>query len=388
MLDLAPHQKKAVQELDNGKILMGGVGSGKSRTAVAYYLAKESPKDIYVITTAKKRDSLDWVGEFAAGHVYRDDRARHGKLVVDSWNNIDKYDKVENAFFIFDEQRLVGSGAWYKSFIKIARNNHWILLSATPGDTWLDYVAVFVANGFYKTRTEFKARHCIYSHYGSYPKLERYVEVRELIANRAAIVVEMPYLRGTVRHLTQVKCEYDKELMETCQKKRWNVLENRPLRDVSEMFRVARKIVNTDSTRLTSLLSILESHPRVIVFYNFNYELDALKTKLQEEGMCMAQWNGHKHEPIPDSESWIYLVQYTAGSEGWNCIETDAMVFYSLTYSYKQFEQAFGRIDRMNTPFTDLYYYILMDDSWISKAIWRALQTKKNFNESSMKVSW
>ncbi len=385
MLELMPHQEDALEEMHNGCILWGGTGTGKSITAVGYYKKMEAPRNVYVITTAKKRDSLDWVGEFSSiGVGCSSDATVAGVLTVDSWNNIGKYVDVQDAFFIFDEQRLVGSGHWTKTFIKIAKSNRWILLSATPGDTWMDYIPVFLANGWYKNRTEFKREHVIYSHYSRFPKIERYVGVNKLVRLRNAVLVEMPYTPHTVRHSTDVHVEYDKELFDKVVKSRWHVFENRPLRDIAELFSVMRKVVNSDSSRIEAVRSLLTQHPKLIVFYNFDYELDMLRSLREQSGMSdvtIAEWNGHLHQEIPNCDRWLYLVQYTAGSEGWNCVETDAMVFYSLTYSYKAWHQSHGRIDRLNTPFIDLYYYVLKSKSVLDMAIWRSLREKRSFNE-------
>jgi hypothetical protein len=530
-LGLHPHQEKAVKELSNGKILFGGVGSGKSITAVAYYLTNEAPRDVYVITTAKKRDSLDWEAEFIKAGVSTHPGGLAGRLTVDSWNNITKYTDIREAFFIFDEQRLVGSGVWTKVFITIAKANHWILLSGTPGDTWLDYIPVFVANGWYKNRTDFKRQHVVYSHYSKFPKVDHYVDTGRLLRLRREVLVHMPYTRHTNRLETIIDVSYDKEQEEMIWKKRWNVYDDKPLKDVAELCRVARKSVNSDASRITALKELMEKHPRVIVFYNFDYELEILreglsesnsiliqkpsttkndseskiesipsmnspelftKTKLaqaaldnqtsaqdlqkavsnyldatsesagsvdsrsgmentdttwttssgrhmylltnqmidrysylsaeqlqreilreigqaqidsngtpdqcswtdEESGLTsvescgssdirdsvqIAEWNGHKHEEIPQSARWVYLVQYTAGAEGWNCTETDTIVFYSLNYSYKLNEQCKGRIDRMNTKFTDLHYYYLKSKSKIDNMIWKSISHKQDF---------
>jgi len=376
---LYPHQQDALQKLTNGSILWGGVGTGKSLTAVAYYIEKEAPKDIIVITTAKKRDSLEWEGEFVkygVGSTF----TTQGVLKVDSWNNIAKYTEVEGAFFIFDEQRLVGTGKWVKSFLKIAKRNRWILLSATPGDTWLDYIPVFVANGFYKNQTEFKREHVVYKTYSKFPKVDRYTGLNRLLRQRNQLLVEMPYLSHTVRHVTDVTVEHDKELFAKVVKRKWNVFTNKPLRDVTELFITMRRVANSHISRLNTIKNLLDVHPRLIVFYNFDYELEALRTL---EGVTIGEWNGHKHQPIPKTKEWVYLVQYAAGAEGWNCIATDAMAFYSLPYSYKLWHQAHGRIDRINTPYRDLWYYVLKGTSLIDTAVAKALSEKRNFNESA-----
>jgi hypothetical protein len=384
-MELKPHQEAALAKLDNGKILWAGVGSGKSRVAVQYYVNNEAPRDVYVITTAKKRDKLEWDGEFVHESVSTDkDSTYFGQLTVDSWNNIAKYAEVKDGFFIFDEQRLVGSGTWVRSFLKIARNNRWILLSATPGDTWLDYIPVFIANGFYKNRTEFKREHVVYKPFSKFPKVDRYLNTGRLNKLRNQILVEMPYTKLTTRHTKTIYVAHNQELLKSIVKNRWHIYHNRPIRDVSEMFALLRRIVNSDPSRVRAIRELLERHPKMIVFYNFDYELELLRAL--ENQVTVAEWNGHKHEEIPKTDGWVYLVQYVAGAEGWNCVETDTTVFYSLTYSYKNWENAHGRIDRMNTPFFDLWYYILRSKSQPEWDNWRSLSAKKNFNTANYPI--
>lgn len=358
---------------------------GKSLTAVGYYLTKEAPSDVIVITTAKKRDSLDWQREFVRYGISDHERGPFGGLLtVDSWNNIAKYEDREECFFIFDEQRVVGAGAWVKSFQRIARKNRWILLSATPGDTWIDYVPVFVANGLFRSAAQFKREHVVYAPFAKFPKIVKYLEVPTLEKYRNMLLVEMPYEKHTERIVEWVTCDYDKDLMKQVVSRRWNVYEDKPLRDVSEMFRVMRRVVNTSDSRLAVLADLLSKHTKVIVYYNFDYELYILEDFLGSSGVSFSQWNGHKHQSAPQNEGpWAYLVQYMSGAEGWNCTYSDAICFYSLTYSYRTFEQAQGRIDRMDTPFEKLYYYVLWSDSQIDKSIRNAIKHKKNFNERS-----
>ena len=399
---LYDYQMDAVKKMHNGCILNGGVGSGKSRTSLYYYFKEQGgsidpdykpmkvpAKDLYIITTARKRDTLEWEGELAHFLMSTDEEQykRYGNhIYVDSWNNIKKYQNVYSSFFIFDEQRLVGSGAWVKTFYKIARKNRWILLSATPGDCWSDYIPVFVANGFYKNKTEFIAEHVVYSRFTKYPKIEKYINVQPLIEYKNRILINMDFKRDTVQHHDNIFVNYDKNLYTLTTKNRWDPFKDEPIQQASSMCYILRKIVNDDPDRIVKVCKILEKCKKAIIFYNFDYELEAL-LNIQMPGYEVKQWNGHKHEPLPSGERWMYLVQYSAGAEGWNCIYCDTIIFYSQNYSYKIMEQASGRIDRLNTPYKDLYYYHLKSKSGIDLAISRALSQKKNFNESNY-INW
>lgn len=395
-IELRDYQLKAVEQMRNGCILCGGVGSGKSRTSLAYYYVRnggvlgtneyipmdDPPKDLYIITTARKRDTFEWEEELIPFlmSTHNENNLYSNKVVVDSWNNIKKYAELKDAFFIFDEQRVIGSGTWVKAFLKIARSNEWILLSATPGDTWQDYIPVFIANGFYKNRTEFTREHIVYSRFSKFPKVDRYLNTGRLIRLRNIILVNMDFKRQTVSHHEDIYVKYDVANYKMAGKNRWDPFKKEPIINAAGLCYVWRKIVNLDTSRQIALLEILEKHPKAIIFYNFDYELELLKRILV--GYEIAEWNGHKHQPIPTGDMWAYLVQYNAGAEGWNCITTDTIIFFSQNYSYKIMAQSAGRIDRMNTPFTDLYYYHLKSRSGIDLAISKALKEKKTFNES------
>ena len=386
---LREHQVKALSQMRNGCILNGTVGSGKSVTSLAYYfivvckgslasMKMKEPRDLYIITTATKRDKREWPLECA---IFGLDEGKG--LVIDSWNNIKKYKDVRGAFFIFDEQRVVGSGEWVKAFLEITKRNGWILLSATPGDNFMDYCPVFIANGFYKNRTDFIRQHVIYKPYVKYRAIDRYVNVRKLYYYRDKILVHMDFERHVEHHHYDIIAPYSNDIYKRIIKDRWNVFENRPIVNASELCYTLRRLVNSDERRLQMVGDIIESHQKVIIFFNFTYEAEALIGLCNRLGVPVARWDGIKHEPIPDTDRWAYILQYAAGDSGWNCIETDTIIFYSQNYSYKSTVQAAGRIDRMNTPFSNLYYYHVRSKSGIDNAIHRALVQKKKFNEKA-----
>lgn len=406
MIKLDDYQIEAILKMKNGCILNGGVGSGKSRTALGYYYLQNGGimegltggtyipmdrfgiRDLYIITTAMKRDSLEWEDELIPFGLNKnpDLNTYKNKIVIDSWNNIKKYQNVYGAFFIFDEQRVCGSGAWVKAFLDISRKNRWILLSATAGDCWKDYIPVFIANGFYKNKTEFYREHVVMSRFTQYPKIERYINEGRLLKCRNELLIDMKFKRPTVPHNENMYVLYDVSAYKDICRTRWNPYENQPIETASDFCYQLRRVVNSSESRQCMLLEILEDHPKAIIFYNYNYELDILKSLPYGDDVVIAEHNGHKHDPVPTSDKWIYLVQYNSGAEGWNCITTDTIIFYSQTYSYKVLSQAKGRIDRRNTPFTDLYYYHLQSRSGIDLAISKALSNKKQFNESNFYI--
>ena len=396
-----PEQIQAVRQLQNGSILAGGVGSGKTLTSLAWYLTsvcnaasfkkggslvkkkvKGSPT-LYVITTAKKRDSLEWEGEAARLGLSTDPACSFtgSSIVVDSWNNIGKYSDREHAVFFFDEQRASGSGRWVKEFLKITRKNTWLLLSATPGDVWMDYLPVFMAHGFFRTRTEFMEDHVIFDRFAKYPKVKRYIGEAKLQRLRRSILVEMPVERHTTRERETVYCDYDRDLYKWVVKNRMDPWTEEPLRDAGGVCRILRKVVSDNDWRSAQAKRILSSNERVIVFYNYNYELDRILAVAESLGLPTAQWNGHRHDAIPAESRWVYICQYTSAAEGWNCTSTDTVLFWSLNYSWRVTEQCEGRIDRLNTPYSRLRYYFLESHSSIDEAVRRSLSSKKVFNE-------
>ena len=375
---LYDYQQKAVDDLSNGKILLGGTGAGKTMTSLAYYVKNENKRDVYVITTAKKRDDLEWEKDASNFGITNTGPGHNvGQLTVDSWNNIKKYQDVSGAFFIFDEQRLVGSGSWSKAFLKIARHNRWVMLTATPGDKWEDYTSIFVANGFYKNKTEYIDNHMVYTYYGGYPKLKRYINEQKLEKLRRHVLVEMDYVPHTRRHINKVYSDYNKDLVVETMKTLKDPETGEPFQGASGLMYAVRKIVNSDPNRVEAVKKLAKKIDKLIIFYNYDYELELLREAFPNA----KERNGHNHDPLPTTKTWTYLVQYTAGAEAWNCTTTSAMVFYSMTYSYKTFMQAQGRIDRVNTPFTDLSYFVMTSDSAVDRGIERALENKKDFNE-------
>ena len=400
---LKPFQENCLERLSTGKVLAADTGAGKSIMSLAWYLSKECASDehslksgakawtlyhgspdLYIITTPKKRDSEEWESDLSKFNLVKGRNSKEMgevNIFIDSWNNIKKYTEIKNSVFIFDEQRAVGSGTWAKSFVKIAKQNHWIMLSATPGDTWSDWCPLMIAKGYYPNRTAFFNKHAVYNPYVKYREIIRWDNTDELEYYRSKMLVTCRMEKKTTRHFEEVIADCsNKYEVKRAYKERTNPKTGEPFKSASELCAYTRNIINTDPTRSAVGLKIIQMYDRIIIFYTLTDELEGIKWACNKAGRKMYFYNGEIHDQVPTGNNWAYIVQYTAGSEAWNCTTCNAMLFWDLTYSYKQFKQATGRIDRLNTPYSDLYYYAIRSYMPLDLAIRRALREKKDFN--------
>lgn len=373
-ISMYEYQLEAIDKLQSGMILWGNVGSGKSRTSLYFYCKNYSNKKLLIITTAQKRNNGEWLEECKVFGL---------KPIIDSWNNIRKYEKYENCFIIFDEDHLTGYGAWSKTFIKMAKCNDWLVLTGTPGDNYSEFMTVFIAKGWYKNKRDFEENHVIYSRYSKYPKVDRYINQGLLEKHRRDILVKMFVEKRPRVHKEIVITQYDISKYKKAYKEKRDE-NNKPFKNATAFCLYLRKICNEDESKIVKVRELLLKHNKVIIFYNYIYEKEILLKLLKTmKTFNVGEYNGQHHDDIPIGERWAYLCQYTAASEGWNCLLCDTMIFFSMSYSYKAMEQAAGRINRVNTPYKDLYYYYLRTTSGIDLSINRALSTKRNFNEST-----
>lgn len=373
-ISMYEYQLEAINKLQSGMILWGNVGSGKSRTSLYFYCKNYSNKKLLIITTAQKRNNGEWLEECKVFGL---------KPIIDSWNNIRKYEKYENYFIIFDEDHLTGYGAWSKTFIKMAKCNDWLVLTGTPGDNYSEFMTVFIAKGWYKNKRDFEENHVIYSRYSKYPKVDRYINQGLLEKHRRDILVKMFIEKRPRVHKEIVITQYDISKYKKAYKDKRDE-NNKPFKNATAFCLYLRKICNEDESKIVKVRELLLKHNKVIIFYNYIYEKEILLKLLKTmKTFNVGEYNGQHHDDIPIGERWAYLCQYTAASEGWNCLLCDTMIFFSMSYSYKSMEQAAGRINRVNTPYKDLYYYYLRTTSSIDLSINRALSTKRNFNEST-----
>lgn len=391
-----PHQRDAIRKISNGNVVVGATGSGKSLVGLVYYYTnilegsvepfRKPTKSVslYIITTATKRDSLDWNSECAEFALSTNQEASVNgiKVVIDSWNNIKKYKDIRGGFFLFDEQKTTGYKRWSKIFIRIAKNNRWILITATPSDRWMDLLSVFIANGFYKNKRDFVNQHVTYNPYVKYPSITGYRNVNKLRILKKRIFVIIDYQSPSIIENKVISVDYDVDALTQIEKTEWNPFTDSPIINLSEFASVLRRSLNSHPSRINEAIRIRNTVKKLIVFYNFNFELEILKHGYS--GIKIGELNGHRHDALPVGSDWVYLVQYNSGNEAWECFTTNHMLFYSLNYSFRIMTQAKGRINRLTSGFNYMYYYYLVSNHWLDKGIQKALNKKRDFNNKEI----
>lgn len=372
------YQKRAINQMHNGCILCGGVGAGKSLTSLGYIDKVYPSGTVYIITPARKRNTGEWFDDIRKNDM---DETR---FVVDSWNNLSKYKDVKDAFFLFDEQKVSGKGTWAKSLIRIAKSNQWILLSATPGDTYDDYATVLIANGFVRNRTTWYDEYCVTKSQPFFHIVDhKNKDVIDMMIRRIFIKMDYQSDKKRIERVIPIQARSageEKEILMTHKAPGAQM----PFTTFAAAIAYVRMNCYDKSKKTEALRKIIEKHKKIIVFYNFLSEKLEIERAAIDANVTINFYNGQRHDPIPDTDEWVYGVQYNSGAEAWNCITTNAMVFYSPNYSYKTMEQAHGRIDRVNSPYECLYYYMLLNELNIDNKVMNALSSKKDFNEKML----
>ena len=380
MIKLLKYQEEAIQKLHSGSVLYGATGSGKSLTGLAYYMRCWSHLDLYIITTSKKRNAGEWEEEIAK-------LGCPPPKAIDSWNRLKNYRMVSDAFFLFDEHKVGGHGKWAQSMITIAKKNKWILLTATPGDVWDDYASIFIANEFVKNKTTWNEDFCIFDRISKYPKIIGYQREDVLKNMRDAVLVPMEYQseKVPIPYVIPYKVDHEEEAYVLARRKSLRHPEMRAFRNTSAMFAYMRMNLPDKESKIQALADVLKKEPKAIIFYNFTPEKYEIENAARQVNIPFFQYNGQIKDNVPDGDTWVYAVQYTAGAEAWNCITCRTVIFYSMNYSYKVMTQAKGRIDRCNSPFDELhYYYFISPDFEIDQEILNALTRKEKFNEEAL----
>ena len=106
--------------------------------------------------------------------------------------------------------------------------------------------------------------HVIFNRFVKYPKVEAYIDTWKLTENRQKILVHMHYEKKTKHVIKLMYASYDESLYKFVSEKRWNVYTDKPIKNISELCYVWRKIVNDDKSREDIIGRIIEEKRKVI----------------------------------------------------------------------------------------------------------------------------
>lgn len=147
----------------------------------------------------------------------------------------------------------------------------------------------------------------------------------------------------------------------------------------------SRQLCNSKDKQQAFIDLINSINDRVVVFYNFDSELDTLKTLVKDRPI--AEVNGHTNteQIYHDNDNCVLFVQYQAGARGLNLQDGNKIIYYSLTLSSDLFEQSKKRIHRIGTKYP-CFYWILQTKDSVEESIYKSLNRQEDYNEELFKA--
>ena len=138
-----------------------------------------------------------------------------------------------------------------------------------------------------------------------------------------------------------------------------------------------------NANKLEALKDLLESSDdRIIIFYNFNNELDSIKELCEELNRPVSEVNGQ----VKDLTNWneqnntVLLGQYQAASMGLNLQQANKIIYFTPPLSSELFEQSKKRISRIGQT-RNCFYYLLICKNSIEEKIYKTLEERRDFTD-------
>lgn len=405
-MQLYAFQKQYLQGLPAKYIFAADTGTGKTVMALAHYDKHAYLKPLLILAPASKVQTGDWdreIKEYFAGRFVPE---------YEIWS----YEKFSRVPSIAQYKKTGDRGVWRdwlnrhpRGFAMIADEVHkaknpqsgvgkrvfevaaacdvFLGLSATPlPNGWIDAANYFKIFKFTQNITAFKKRYCNIQTYKGFPEIVGYYHEGELQSNwnhiakplSKQMALDLPPIT-TVPISLPAGPNYIK-----VQKER--LFGDKFLDNPSALMHALRQsIIEPKVVWLNSFLEGVSDN--VVIFYNYveeRQQILAMIKKSHKRRQVFRQ-DGEKHE-VPGKDKWgglrrtITLAQYQSGSTGIELTYAATTVYFSPTYSYSNYEQSIGRIERHGQS-KKMTLYLLCAPTTLEKDVWAALRNKKDFQE-------
>ena len=422
---LFDYQQQIVDEkYEDSKALFMQMGTGKTFVSMAFFEKSERAKLLVVCLATKVDDwnrdltdelGLDEVVSLNKGTKKNRELMEDAQYLVISFESSWRLDKElvawvdDDTYIIVDESHKIKnpSSKVGKFMRKLgAKTDYKTILTGTPqSNGYIDYYNQFHFLGYLDmNQTNFKKRYAITQmmQYGAGPIFQEIIgyrnteELDEMIHNHSVfydrklddeelpdeIPVYFPSYPKYRKISNDKVYEFKDGTLEIYDTLGAGVMLQRQL--ASGYISKGGNTEVLDKSKLDWMRDFLEGYDeRVVVFYNYNAELEQLKQLLERLDRPYSEYNGHRKDlrAFQESSEGVVLANYGSASTGINdFVIASTMVMYSLTTSYIDFEQAKKRIDRIGQTKKPLFYFLIMKGT-IDARVYHSLQEGKDFDE-------
>ena len=405
-IELLPHQKKAIQRTENFNRVAyyHDMGLGKTFTGSEKLMSYKTHKKLIICQKSKLPDWIEHMNKYYSDIVYDlSDKDQFYRYIV-SHNSIGviNYDlvfrrpdiaKLHDFSLLLDESSLIqNSKAKRTKFILKLNPDGIVLLSGTPvGGKYENLYSQLKLLGIKMTNSEYWSRFIKYriECYSGFPcKIPYgYKNVDELISLlnshgadflKSDEVIDLP--EQVFYHIDHgISNKYYDDIL----RDKYTVIDGKefiadnPLKRLLYL-RICCGAYNAE--RLNRFSDLLESTDnRIVVFYNFNAELDAI-IKVCDKPYSIVNGQNKNIDNFVNHDNGVVFVQYQSGAMGLNLQKANIIIYYSLPLSSELYEQSKKRIHRIGQKST-CFYYIMRCKKSVEEHIEKTLNMRRDYTD-------
>ena len=301
--------------------------------------------------------------------------------------------KLKDFTMMLDESSMIkNETAKRTKFILSLKPSHTILLSGTPTDGKYEFLySQLRLLGWKITKTAYYNRYIktelrsyggpmfrVVTGYKNVSELKAKLKEYGAVFAKAEEVIKLPE-KTFIKEYSTVSSDYKKFMKDRIIK-----IDDKELTGDSTLSKrlYARMLCSAYSKdKISRLIDLVNStSDRVIIFYNFNTELEALRKVLFDRPISIVNGQIKDLKAYENNDNSVTLIQYQAGAMGLNLQKANRIIYFSLPERSELFEQSKARICRIGQE-KQCYYHIMMCHKSVEEKIYECLLMRKDYTD-------
>lgn len=301
--------------------------------------------------------------------------------------------KLKDFTMMLDESSMIkNETAKRTKFILSLKPSHTILLSGTPTDGKYEFLySQLRLLGWKITKTAYYNRYIktelrsyggpmfrVVTGYKNVSELKAKLKEYGAVFAKAEEVIKLPE-KKFIKEYSTVSSDYKKFMKDRVIK-----IDDKELTGDSTLSKrlYARMLCSAYSKdKISRLIDLVNStSDRVIIFYNFNTELEALRKVLFDRPISIVNGQIKDLKAYENNDNSVTLIQYQAGAMGLNLQKANRIIYFSLPERSELFEQSKARICRIGQE-KQCYYHIMMCHKSVEEKIYECLLMRKDYTD-------